>query len=154
MSVRLASQPASPTAINAAIGGLMRPFARALLSFLPAAGSIPDWAYASRRLVENLWAWLKEWRAVATRYQQTARAFLGVLCLAAALIGSSANGPRYYSCFLRRDRMCATRSAAWCRLAGRTSRAAAPAKARERAPDLRDGMRRQRVAGLPPQRPR
>ena len=27
----------------------------------------PDWAYASRRLVENLWARLKEWRAVATR---------------------------------------------------------------------------------------
>lgn len=28
---------------------------------------------------------LKEWRAVATRYEKTARAFLGVLCLAAAL---------------------------------------------------------------------
>jgi hypothetical protein len=42
----------------------------------------PDWAYASR-LVENLWAWLKESRAVATRYEKTARSFLGVLCLAA-----------------------------------------------------------------------
>ena len=26
---------------------------------------------------------LKEWRAVATRYEKTARSFIGVLCLAA-----------------------------------------------------------------------
>ena len=45
----------------------------------------PDWAYASRRLVENLWARLKEWRAVATRYEETAASFLGVLNPAAAL---------------------------------------------------------------------
>ena len=37
----------------------------------------------NRNLVERLWARLKEWRAVATRYEKTARAFLGVLCLAA-----------------------------------------------------------------------
>ena len=43
----------------------------------------PDWVYANRHLVENLWARLKEWRAVATRYEKTARSFLGVLCLAA-----------------------------------------------------------------------
>ena len=43
----------------------------------------PDWIYANRRLVENLWARLKEWRAVATRYEKTARSFLGVLSLAA-----------------------------------------------------------------------
>jgi hypothetical protein len=43
----------------------------------------PSWIYANRRLVENLWARLKEWRAVATRYEKTARFFLGVLCLAA-----------------------------------------------------------------------
>ncbi|MFC7478644.1 transposase, partial [Dankookia sp. GCM10030260] len=30
-----------------------------------------------------LWARLKEWRAVATRYEKTARSFLGVLSLAA-----------------------------------------------------------------------
>jgi transposase len=42
-------------------------------------------AYANRRLVENLWARLKEWRAVATRYEKTAISFLGVLHLAAAL---------------------------------------------------------------------
>ena len=43
----------------------------------------PSWIYSTRRLVENLWARLKEWRAVATRYEKTARSFLGVLCLAA-----------------------------------------------------------------------
>jgi transposase len=43
----------------------------------------PAWVYANRHLVENLWARLKEWRAVATRYEKTARSFLGVLCLAA-----------------------------------------------------------------------
>ena len=43
----------------------------------------PNWIYVNRRLVENLWARLKEWRAVATRYEKTARSFLGVLCIAA-----------------------------------------------------------------------
>jgi hypothetical protein len=43
----------------------------------------PPWIYANRRLVENLWARLKEWRAVASRYEKTARSFLGVLSLAA-----------------------------------------------------------------------
>ena len=42
------------------------------------------WIYVNRLFVENLWARLKEWRAVATRYEKTARSFLGVLCLAAA----------------------------------------------------------------------
>src|SRR3712207_1766186 len=42
----------------------------------------PDWIHADRRFVENLWARLKEWRAVATRYEKTARSFLGVLCIA------------------------------------------------------------------------
>lgn len=43
----------------------------------------PSWIYTNRHLVENLWARLKEWRAVATRYEKTARSFLGVLCIAA-----------------------------------------------------------------------
>ena len=43
----------------------------------------PDWIDTNRRLVENLWARLKERRAVATRYEKTARSFLGVLSLAA-----------------------------------------------------------------------
>ena len=44
----------------------------------------PTWIYNNRSRVENLWARLKEWRAVATRYEKTARSFLGILCLAAA----------------------------------------------------------------------
>ena len=39
--------------------------------------------YNNRNRVERLWARLKEWRAVATRYEKTARSFLGVLALAA-----------------------------------------------------------------------
>ncbi len=35
--------------------------------------------------VEHLWARLKEWRAVATRYEKTACSYMGVLCLAAAM---------------------------------------------------------------------
>lgn len=45
----------------------------------------PDWIYNSRNLVERLWAHLKEWRAIATRYENTASSFMGVLALAAAL---------------------------------------------------------------------
>jgi transposase len=45
----------------------------------------PAWIYANRRLVENLWARRKEWRAVATRYEKTARSFLGVPCIAATV---------------------------------------------------------------------
>ncbi|ANY85071.1 transposase (plasmid) [Microvirga ossetica] len=45
----------------------------------------PDWIYNNRNVVERLWARLKEWRAVATRYEKTARSFMGVLCLAAAI---------------------------------------------------------------------
>ena len=45
----------------------------------------PDWVYNNRNVVERLWARLKEWRAVATRYEKTARSFLGVLSLAAAI---------------------------------------------------------------------
>lgn len=45
----------------------------------------PDWAYNKRTIVERLWARLKEWRAVATRYEKTAVSFAIVLCLAATL---------------------------------------------------------------------
>jgi transposase len=41
------------------------------------------WIYANRERVERLWSRLKEWRAVAARYDKTARSFLGVLSLAA-----------------------------------------------------------------------
>ena len=43
----------------------------------------PEWIYTNRNRVERLWARLKEWRAVATRYEKTARSFMGILCLAA-----------------------------------------------------------------------
>jgi transposase len=43
----------------------------------------PEPIYNNRNRVERLWARLKEWRAVATRYEKTATSFLGVLCLAA-----------------------------------------------------------------------
>jgi Transposase DDE domain len=37
------------------------------------------------QIIERLWARLKEWRAVATRYETTASSFISVLCLAATL---------------------------------------------------------------------
>ena len=40
-------------------------------------------AYRRRHRVENLWARLKEWRALATRYDKTATSFSGGLYLAA-----------------------------------------------------------------------
>lgn len=45
----------------------------------------PDWIYNNRNIVERLWARLKEWRAVATRYEKTAASFAGLLHLAAAI---------------------------------------------------------------------
>ncbi|MDB5848248.1 MAG: transposase family protein [Rhodoferax sp.] len=44
----------------------------------------PGWIYTNRNQVERLWARLKEWRAVATRYEKTACSFMGVLYIAAA----------------------------------------------------------------------
>jgi transposase len=49
-----------------------------------AAQRCPDYIYVHRNRIERLWGRLKEWRAVATRYEKTARSFMGVLCLAAA----------------------------------------------------------------------
>ncbi len=45
----------------------------------------PDWIHVHRNQVERLWARLKEWRAVATRYKKTACSSMGVPCLKAAL---------------------------------------------------------------------
>ena len=45
----------------------------------------PDWIYTNRNQVERLWAKLKEWRAVATRYEKTANSFMGVLGIAASM---------------------------------------------------------------------
>jgi hypothetical protein len=48
---------------------------------------VPGWVVADRdlgshALREHVWARLKDWRAVATRYEKTAASFLDVLCLA------------------------------------------------------------------------
>lgn len=43
----------------------------------------PDWVYNYRNMVERLWAPLREWRAIATRYEKTAPRFMGGLRLAA-----------------------------------------------------------------------
>jgi transposase len=45
----------------------------------------PEWIYNNRNQVERLWARLKEWRAVATRYEKTGSSFMGILHLAATL---------------------------------------------------------------------
>ena len=37
----------------------------------------PEWIYNNRNVVERLWARLKEWRAVATRYEKTASSLHG-----------------------------------------------------------------------------
>ena len=42
-------------------------------------------AYRRRHRVENGWARLKKWRAVATRYEKTATSYMAVLRLAAAV---------------------------------------------------------------------
>lgn len=42
-------------------------------------------AYRRRNRVERLWGRLKEWRAMATRYEKTAEGYLGVLHVAASL---------------------------------------------------------------------
>ncbi len=42
-------------------------------------------AYRERHRVEQLWGRLKEWRAVATRYEKTAESYLGALHVAAAV---------------------------------------------------------------------
>ncbi len=59
------ARPAIPTKINEA----------------PVA--CPEPIYHNRNMVERLWARLKEWRAVATRYEKTGTSFMGVLCMAA-----------------------------------------------------------------------
>ena len=43
----------------------------------------PDWIYVNRERVERMWNRLKEWRAIAIRYEK-ARSFLSLLHLAAA----------------------------------------------------------------------
>lgn len=42
--------------------------------------------YKSRHLIENFFAQLKQYRAIATRYDKTSQNFLGAVYLAAAVI--------------------------------------------------------------------
>jgi transposase len=42
--------------------------------------------YKARHLIENFFARLKQYRAIATRYDKTARNFLGAIYLAAAVV--------------------------------------------------------------------
>ncbi len=42
--------------------------------------------YKARHLIENFFAKLKQYRAIATRYDKTARNFLGAIYLAASVI--------------------------------------------------------------------
>jgi len=42
--------------------------------------------YQARHLIENFFAKLKQYRAIATRYDKTARNFLGGIYLAASII--------------------------------------------------------------------
>lgn len=42
--------------------------------------------YKARHLIENFFARLKQYRAIATRYDKTCTAFLGAIHLAAAVI--------------------------------------------------------------------
>ena len=66
MAIRdLGSKPAIPTRRN------------------EAKVACPDWIYVDRERVERLWGRLKEWRAVATRYEKTAGSYIGILNLAA-----------------------------------------------------------------------
>ena len=62
------SQPAIPTRAN------------------EAAVTCPDFIHDNRNRVERLWGPLKEWRAVATRYEKTALSFASMLFLVGAMI--------------------------------------------------------------------
>ena len=42
--------------------------------------------YKARHLIENFFARLKQYRAIATRYDKTARNFLGAIHLAASMV--------------------------------------------------------------------
>lgn len=43
-------------------------------------------AYKKRHLIENMFAKLKDWRRIATRYDRCAHTFLSAICIAASVI--------------------------------------------------------------------
>ena len=44
------------------------------------------WLYAARHLIENFFAKIKQFRAIATRYEKTARNFLAAVQLVASVV--------------------------------------------------------------------
>jgi transposase len=54
-----------------------------------AAVACPEWIYTNRNMVERLWARLKEWRAVATRYEKTANSWTPARTYRLCAIGDS-----------------------------------------------------------------
>ena len=53
----------------------------------------PGWIYTHRNQVERLWSRLKEWRAIATRYEKTAHSFMGRSASPPPSTGSNTNKP-------------------------------------------------------------
>ena len=53
----------------------------------------PDWINVNRERVERMWNRLKQWRAIATRYERTAYAFPRSYTSLPLAIGSNPNGP-------------------------------------------------------------
>ena len=45
-----------------------------------------EYLYAARHLIENIFAELKQFRAIATRYEKTARNFLAAIHLTASVV--------------------------------------------------------------------
>ena len=45
----------------------------------------PDYIYRHRNLIERCWSRLKEWRAIATRYDKTATSYAAGIAIAATL---------------------------------------------------------------------
>ena len=61
---------------------------QAVISPMPQRRTPPTFdanAYKSRNVIERAFNRLKDWRAIATRYDKTARNFLSGVCLAAAV---------------------------------------------------------------------
>ena len=63
------------------------------VKFNEAPVACPEWIYTNRNVVERLWARLKEWRAVATRYEKTARSSWAYFASRPLSTESSANRP-------------------------------------------------------------
>lgn len=49
--------------------------------------------YKARHLIENFYCWLKQFRAIVTRYDKTARNFLAAIHLAPPSLGSIEDKP-------------------------------------------------------------